>query len=77
MIYLKSAIAGILAVMATALLIYTTFTLLLIILIARRNANAGFDRPHWHLRTESPAFWILVLIVFAVGFLWEFRRIST
>jgi hypothetical protein len=76
MVYLKSAIAGILAVATTALLIYAILTLLLIILVAHKNAHEGFDLPYWHVHTGSPAFWIVVAIVFAAGFLWEFRRIS-
>jgi uncharacterized integral membrane protein len=77
MVYLKSAIAGILAVATTALLIYVILTLLVIILIAHNSANEGFDLPHWQVHTESPAFWIVVVIVFAAGFLWEFRRIRS
>jgi hypothetical protein len=76
MVYLKSAIAGILAVATTALLIYVILTFV-IILVAHKSANEGFDLPHWQVHTESPAFWIVVVIVFAAGFLWEFRRIRS
>ena len=70
MVYLKSAIGGILMVGATALILYVTLTLLLMIPVLRR--GEGFDLPRWHVRSESPAFWIPAVIVFAAGFLWEF-----
>jgi hypothetical protein len=69
MVYLKSAIAGILMVGATALILYVTPTLLLIIPVLRR--GEGFDLPRWHVRSESPGFWIPAVIVFVAGFLWE------
>jgi len=74
MVYLKSAIAAILMVGATALVLYVTLTLLLIVPVLRR--GEGFDLPRWHVRSGSPALWIPVLIAFAAGFLWEFHRIS-
>jgi len=45
MVYLKSAIAGIVMVGATALVLYVTLTLLLIVPVLRR--GEGFDLPRW------------------------------
>ena len=59
---------------ATALVLYVTLTLLLIIPALRR--GEGFDLPRWHVRSESPTLWIPVVIVFVAGFLWEFHRAS-
>jgi hypothetical protein len=28
-------------------------------------------------QAESPAFWLLVTVIFALGFFWEFKRLST
>jgi TRAP-type C4-dicarboxylate transport system permease small subunit len=75
MVYLKSVFVGILSVVATGVILYTTFTLLLIIPVMLRG-NEGFDLPRWHVHFASPVFWVLVLGIFAAGFWWEFRRIS-
>jgi len=36
----------------------------------------GVDLPIWRVHTESPAFWLLVTVIFALEFFWEFRRFS-
>ena len=72
MIYLKSTIVGIAAVFIAAAVIYIA-ALLAIALLFR---SGGVDLPIWHLHTESPAFWLLVTVIFALGFFWEFKRIS-
>lgn len=72
MIYLKSAIAGIFALMLAGLLAYTILTLVLLIMFR----PDGFDLPRVHVDVESPAFWIFVIIIFGAGSLWEFHRIS-
>jgi hypothetical protein len=38
--------------------------------------SEGTDLPIWHVHTESPAFWLLVTVIFALGFFGEFRRLS-
>jgi hypothetical protein len=72
MIYLKSVTAGILALMLVALFAYAILTLILLIMVR----PDGFDLPRWQVHVESPAFWILVIIIFGAGFLWEFHTIS-
>jgi len=72
MIYFKSTIAGFAALFLAATVIYIA-ALLAIAVIFR---SGGIDLPIWHVHTESPAFWLLVTVVFALGFFWEFRRLS-
>ena len=72
MIYLKSTIAGVAALFLAAAVIYIA-TLLAIAVLFR---SGGVDLPIWHVHTESPAFWLLVIVIFALGFFWEFRRLS-
>ena len=72
MIYLKSTIAGVAAVFIAAAVIYIA-ALLAIALLFR---SGGIDLPIWHLHTESPAFWLLITAIFALGFFWEFKKIS-
>jgi hypothetical protein len=72
MIYLKSTIAGLTALLLAAVTIY--FAALLTIAVIFR--SDGIDYPIWHVHTDSPAFWLLVTVIFALGFFWEFRRLS-
>ena len=72
MIYFKSAMAGILALVAAAVFLY----MLLVLVVIVSSKGAGFDLPRWHIQIESPLFWAQVIIVFAAGFFWEFRRLS-
>ncbi|MGD0467901.1 MAG: hypothetical protein ABSA54_05970 [Terriglobales bacterium] len=72
MTYFKSAIAGLAAVFLAAAVVYIV-ALLAIAVIFR---SGGIDLPIWHVHTESPAFWLLVAVVFALGFFWEFKRLS-
>jgi hypothetical protein len=73
MIYLKSTIAGVAALVLAAAFIYIAALLAIAVLFR----SGGVDFPIWHVHTESPAFWLLVTVIFALGFFWEFRRLST
>jgi hypothetical protein len=72
MIYLKSTIAGLAALFLTAALVYIV-AILAIALIFR---SGGVDLPIWHVHTESLGLWLVVSVVFGLGFFWEFRRLS-
>lgn len=72
MIYLKSAIAGTAALLLAAVVIYIAALLAIAVLFR----SGGIDLRIWHVHTESPAFWLLVTVIFALGFFWEFRRLS-
>jgi hypothetical protein len=30
----------------------------------------------WHVHTESGVFWLLAIVIFALGFIWKFKRLS-
>jgi hypothetical protein len=76
MVYLKSIIAGVLALLFVAVLIPT------IVLVAvsvtglgiDSVTGLGIDMVRWHL--ESPFFWLPAITIFSAGFLWEYRRLS-
>ena len=72
MIYLKSTIAGLAALLLAAVVIYITALLAIVVLFR----SGGIDLPIWHVHSESPTFWLLVTVIFALGFFWEFRRLS-
>ena len=65
MVYLKSIIAGVLALLFAAVLIATIF------LVAVRVIGIGID-----MNLGSPLFWLPAIVVFGAGFFWEYRRLS-
>ncbi len=68
MIYIKSMCSGILAVILTPLL------LLIGLLIYSRSLDFIIT---WDVGgLKSPVFWIAVTLIFAVGYIWEYRRLS-
>jgi uncharacterized BrkB/YihY/UPF0761 family membrane protein len=75
MIILKSLAAGLLAVLATAMVISILAIAALLVLSARRNADEtsiGWDPVAFG---RAPLAWIILLFVFAIGFYWQYRRI--
>jgi len=68
MVYLKSIIAGVLALLFVSALIPT------IVLVAVSVTGLGIDMVRWHL--ESPFFWLPAITILGEGFLWEYRRLS-
>lgn len=72
MIYLKSTIAGMASLFLAAVVIY----IVALVAIAVTFRSEGSDLPIWRVHTESPAFWLLATVIFALGFLWEFKRLS-
>ena len=73
MIHIKSILAGVLAVLGTLLLHYLTVLARNYWLLWRSNAYMGFD---YGLAFRSAMFWLVVTLVFAAGYVWEFRRLS-
>jgi hypothetical protein len=69
MTYLKSTIAGILALFVVAVLVPTILFFTLRVFNGR-----GPQTIYWNLK--SPLVWLLAIIVFSAGFFWEFRRLS-
>ncbi len=72
MIYLKSIIAGMLTLLLAAVIIYVAAFVAILVIFK----PDGIDFPIWHLHTKSAAFWLVVTLIFSLGFVWEFRRLS-
>ena len=75
MIYLKSALAGLVAVFAAAIL--TVIVVVIYLSIASRSSETG--AVGWDpISLARPLPWLgLVLGIFLVGFFWEFFRLSS
>jgi hypothetical protein len=73
LIYLKSAVVGFAALLLTAAIVSLTMLGALFVIFRPDN----FDLPIVHVHTESLAFWLLVIVIFAAGFFWQFQRLSS
>jgi len=78
MIYLKSVVAGILALVASAMVILTIMIIILVAVVWRYKPD-GIDIPRisidWPSAAKTPFFWLILLLIFGAGFYWEFRRL--
>jgi hypothetical protein len=72
MVYLKSIIAGVLALLVAVLI--PTIVLVAVSVAGLGIAGLGIDMVRWHF--ESPFFWLPAITIFSAGFLWEYRRLS-
>jgi uncharacterized BrkB/YihY/UPF0761 family membrane protein len=75
MIILKSIAAGLIAVLATAMVIIILAIVALLVLSARNHAEdtaIGWDPVAFG---RAPLPWIIFLLAFAAGFYWRYRRI--
>jgi len=75
MIILKSLAAGLLAVLATAIVITILAIGALLVLSARNHeedTSIGWDPVTF---AREPLAWIIFLLAFAAGFYWQYRRI--
>jgi hypothetical protein len=74
-IYLKSTLAGLLAVLAAAIL--TVIVVVVYVSIASRSSETG--AVGWDpISLARPLTWLgVVLGIFVVGFFWEFFRVSS
>ena len=74
MIILKSLAAGLLAVLATVVVITILVIVALLVFSARNHAEdtvIGWDPV---ALGHAPLPWIILLFVFAIGFYWEYRQ---
>ena len=72
-VYLKSAIAGVVAIFLCAMIVVLT-ALVAIIWMSRRaegDTVIGWDFVSF---AKTPLAWVIFLLTFAVGFYWEFHR---
>jgi uncharacterized BrkB/YihY/UPF0761 family membrane protein len=76
MIILKSLAAGLLAVLATAIVITILAIVALLVFSARNNSDEtviGWDPVAFG---RAPLSWIILLFTFAIGFYWQYRRLA-
>lgn len=68
--YVKSILVGVLAVLVASIV-----SLIIFAIVINRNSPPGYSvgiDPTGLVK--APYFWILVLLAFAIGFYWQFRR---
>ena len=70
MIYLKSIVAGIIAVVSFAVLVFLCVAVYMWRMVPKTEGAVGWD-PISIVRT-GPL--LSILVVFLLGFIWEFRR---
>jgi hypothetical protein len=69
-VYLKSTLVGLLALLSAGVLILT-------VLVTPAFLSHQQDRTIVvHLNVRSLPFWLLAMIIFSAGFFWGFRRLS-
>jgi hypothetical protein len=72
-VYLKSIIAGVMALVLS----YILFMMIVYVaLLASVRSHGGTDFIVWRWHLSSPAFWLPVIAIFTAGFLWKFRSLS-
>ncbi len=74
MVYLKSVLAGIAAVVIAMAL--SPFVAMLYIYLAYKptgDEQLGWDPVSF---AKTPAVWLIIALIFAAGFFWEFRQMT-
>ncbi len=76
--YLKSALVGFVTVVVICGIFPIIATLIQIIVLFLRHADGGFGIDFGPLRWHAPSIthWFVVFATFAIGFLWELRRLA-
>jgi hypothetical protein len=76
MIYFRSTLIGLAAVLLTfgVLPLLVISIGLFVLAISQGGLGIGVSVPHWN--SESPAHICAQLLVFAIGFVWELRRLK-
>jgi len=74
MIYLKSIVAGLVAVFSVAVLLFVGIVSYLLVLASKEQGAGGIGWDPVSLVRPGPMQ--IVMAVFVAGFLWEFRRAS-
>jgi H+/Cl- antiporter ClcA len=74
MIYIKSILVGVVALFAITIV----YVVILISVLLRLHppplgAKVGFDLLSI---LDRPSFWLVILLAFALGFYWQYRRAS-
>lgn len=76
--YLKSTIAGLIAVIVVFIIlpVVALGAFALVIMAGGLWAGFGVDVPRWHFVSANPLAWLFVAAVFFTGFYWKYRRLS-
>jgi hypothetical protein len=72
MIYLKSVLMGI-AALIVSLILYVAISVLPLVAQWRDSGSGGIGIVSANI-TIGPVFWIVAALIFAAGFWWQFRR---
>jgi hypothetical protein len=74
MIYIKSILVGVVALFATTIM----YLVILITALLRLHPPPPGAKVGFNLLSilDRPSFWLVMLLAFALGFHWEFRRAS-
>jgi hypothetical protein len=73
MIFVKSVLAGLLSVVSVAILYFVV----LIVRAGKPKAGTSIGIDPVSMFKSSPRFGITAMIVFALGFYWEYRRVRS
>jgi hypothetical protein len=74
MIYIKSILVGILGLVVSIVVLASIWYVGLQVWIRVRGGNNFYSLS---ISLWSPLIWGFVLLIFAAGFYWEYRRLST
>ena len=72
MIYLKSVLMG-MAALIVSLILYVAISVLPLVAQWRGSGSGGIGIVSTNV-TIGPVFWIVAALIFAAGFSWQFRR---
>jgi uncharacterized membrane protein len=72
MIYLKSVLVG-MAALIVSLILYVAISVLPLVAQWRDSGSGGIGIVSTNF-TIGPVFWIVAALIFAAGFWWQFRR---
>lgn len=72
MIYLKSIMAGLVAVFSVAVLLFVCIMSYLLVLASKQHGEGSIGSDP--ISVVRPSSLLIVMAVFVAGFLWQFRR---
>ena len=76
MTYLKCTLAGLAALFLVFGIVPILAILVNFLILTVRHGGAAIHIRRPRLSSGSPLYWISVLLIFAVGYYWEFRRVT-
>jgi hypothetical protein len=77
-IYLKSVLAGFVAIIIAELIVVAAGVMVLLVVASRRTVadegGIGWDPVSF---ARTPAGWIILVLAFLAGFWWQYNRLAT